>query len=150
MIKDCISNSKTYYGISERVKQGLEWLQTTDLKALQDGKYIISGDEIYANVQSYITKDSALYEAHKKYIDIQCIIFGEEKIGVAPYKKCITSEEYDSARDIEFLECKNNSFWYETLKEGEFLILFPHDAHKPSIKIDENLQVRKIVVKVAV
>ena len=56
MIKDKLTNADTYYGISERLKQGFEWLKNNDLLNIPDGRYLIDGEKIFANVQSYITK----------------------------------------------------------------------------------------------
>ena len=82
MIKDKLTNADTYYGISERLKQGFEWLKNNDLLNIPDGRYLIDGEKIFANVQSYITKDDAPYEAHRRYADIQYMIKGLEKVGV--------------------------------------------------------------------
>ena len=100
---------------------------------------------MFVNIQTYMTKDDANYEAHRKYADIQYIISGSEKIGVTDYKTCSTVIAYDEANDIEFLSGTGNDV---VLKEGEFVILYPEDAHKPSISINESTQVRKAVVKV--
>ena len=147
MIKDRLEHAEIYYGISENLKKGFEWLKNNDLTALPDGRYKISGNEIYANVQSYETKDDALYEAHREYADIQFMIKGREKIGVADYSACSAAEEYNKDKDIEFLNC-NKPDSYEIIEEGEFLVLFPQDAHKPSINPGNKQNVKKAVVKV--
>ena len=83
-----LKNAKTYYNLSKNIRIGLEWLEKTDLKNLEDGKYEIENETVYASVQTYITKDDAKYEAHKKYIDIQYMINGAEKIGVTDLSNC--------------------------------------------------------------
>ena len=70
---------------------------------IKDGRYEIS-DCLYANVQTYNTKDDAPYEAHRDYIDIQYMVIGEEQSGVTDYSNCFTKEEYNKEKDIEFLE----------------------------------------------
>ena len=77
------------------------------------------------------------------------MIKGEEKIGVVDYDVCTTVEQYNSQKDIEFLDCSENVN-YCTLKEGEFLILHPGDAHQPSLAIDNPAFVKKAVVKVLI
>ena len=146
MIKDKLVNAQKYFRISNNIKKGLEWLKSGELTNIPDGKYYIDGNKIYANVQTYETKEDADYEAHRKYIDIQYIIKGKEYIGVVPYNTCKTVEEYNSEKDIEFLSC-DNELPYQFLKEGEFLILYPEDAHKPSIMIEKKQTVKKVVVK---
>lgn len=149
MIKDKLKNAKTYYNLSENLKKGFEWLQTSDLVAIEDGKYEIDGSSVYASVQTYETKLDANYESHRKYIDIQYIISGSEKIGVTDLDNCTTCIEYDSERDLEFytIDCKDEHI---ELTEGQFAIFYPHDAHKPSIAIEKPSIVKKVVVKIAI
>ena len=147
MIKDRIENAKTYFLLGEGVKKGFQWLIENDLKTLNTGRYYIDNERVYANVDEYQTKDDAKYEAHRKYIDIQYMVSGEELVGVTDISNCTTCIDYDSERDLEFFEAKDE---FQTLRTGEFLIFYPHDAHKPCIKIKENKPCKKVVVKVAI
>ncbi|NDG71800.1 MAG: DUF386 domain-containing protein, partial [Proteobacteria bacterium] len=66
------------------------------------GRYEIDGDRVFALVQKYTTKpvESALYEAHRRYSDIQFIFSGRETILWAPL--AAMSEQtmpYDEAKD---------------------------------------------------
>lgn len=149
MIKDKLENAKIYYNLSENIKIGFEWLQKTDLKNIPDGKYEILGQHVYASVQTYDTKSDANYEAHRNYIDIQYMITGAEKVGVTDLSNCKVCIPYDSERDLEFYNI-NTAEEYLELDEGQFLLLYPHDAHKPSISKAEQTTVKKVVVKVAV
>ena len=148
MIKDSIKNAETYYNISENLKKGFEWIINNDLKNMPDGRYEIS-DNIYANLQSYLTKDNAPYEAHRDYIDIQYMVSGEELSGVTDYSNCSVKEPYNKEKDIEFLKCNITEDFYK-ISEGEFFVFFPHDAHKPALKIKENKNVKKVIVKAGV
>ena len=148
MIKDYLKNATIYNSISEYLKKGFDWLQNSDLEKLPDGKYEIDGDKVYASIQTYETKDDAKYESHRKYIDIQYVISGQEKIGVVNVANCTTCVEYDSQKDLEFYDI-NQDDEYLLLNEGQFIILYPHDAHKPSIKVNTTSIVKKVVVKVA-
>jgi len=153
MIKDKLENSKIYFGIAENIKKGFEWLLSQDLKNIKPQKYYIDGDDLYANIQEYETKTDAKYEAHRKYIDIQYVISGKELVGVIDRELCAKSSvditPYNKEADIEFFDYKTEDKWQE-LKEGEFLVLFPTDAHKPSISPDKSInnRVKKAVVKV--
>ena len=148
MIKDNICRAETYYNISNNLKKGFEWIKNNNLENMPDGRYEIS-DKIYANLQSYITKEDAPYEAHRDYIDIQYMVKGEEQSGVTDYKNCSTKEEYNKEKDIEFLNCNKKEEFYK-IGEKEFFVFFPHDAHKPALKINENKNVKKVIVKVGV
>ena len=147
MIKDRLENAKIYYGLSERIKKGFDWLINTDFTQIQDGRYEID-ERLYANVQTYNTKEDALFEAHREYIDIQYILKGEEKIGIVNYNNCKSEIPYKIEKDIEFLNSADGE-WI-SLKEGEFMILYPQDAHKPSINLHEKSKVKKVVVKVGI
>jgi YhcH/YjgK/YiaL family protein len=149
MIKDILKNADTYYSLSTNLKLGFEWLKNQDLASLKPDKYYIKGDEVFANLQEYKTKDDAKYETHRKYIDIQYMIKGIELVGVQEKADCETCVEYDAATDLEFMNCLKPEF-YEELREGEFLVFYPQDAHKPSIKLKENDFVKKVIVKVAI
>lgn len=149
MIKDQLKNAKIYYNLSENIKKGFEWLEKNDLENLPDGKYEIDGNNVYASIQTYETKEDANYEAHRKYIDIQYMINGSEKIGVTDLENCTTCIEYDSNRDLEFftITCEEE---YLALLKGQFMVFFPTDAHKPSILLNNKDLVKKVVVKVAI
>ena len=149
MIKDKLKYTNNYCNISEKLKMGFEWLKSNNLDAIDTGKHIIGNDGMYVNVESYNTKTDANYEAHRKYIDIQYMINGVEYIGVTDIGECRVVEEYDNDRDIEFL-VKNGGDEYQVLKTGDFIVLFPNDAHKPSISPSKQTNVRKAVVKVPV
>ena len=148
MIKDNLKNAETYYNISENLRIGFEWIKNNNLKNMPEGRYEIS-DKIYANLQSYMTKDDAPYEAHKDYIDIQYMVTGEELSGVTDYSKCSVEEKYNKEKDIEFLKINKEEELYK-ITEGEFFVFFPHDAHKPALKVNENKNVKKVIVKVHV
>ena len=56
MIKDKLTNADTYYGISERLKQGFEWLKNNDLLNIPDGRYLIDGEKIFAKMTHHMKR----------------------------------------------------------------------------------------------
>ena len=131
-----------------KIQKAIEYLKNTNFNNLPDGKINID-NEIWANLQTYYTKEDALFEAHRKYIDIQFMLAGQEKISVCDYKNCTTEIAYDEDKDIEVLTA--NSWDDIEMKTGDFLILYPENAHKPSISINNDVHhVRKLVIKVPV
>lgn len=151
MLKDNIKNANIYHNLSDFMKIGLDYLANTDFSILPDGKYEIYEDKVYANVQTYLTKDAGKFEAHRKYIDIQYIAQGEEKIGVSNISNFAQSMPYDTEKDIVFLTGKKDfELKFIELKEKEFVILSPEDAHMPMITFNSPITVKKVVVKVQV
>lgn len=138
---------------AERINQGLDYIKNTDFSSIENGKYEIEGNNVFAIVQDYHSKplEEGKFEAHKKYIDIQYIIKGQERICVGKLENFQNTTEYDNEKDIIFLKPKESTpSDFITLKEKEFAIFKPEDAHMPSISIDKPSYVKKVVVKVLV
>ncbi len=148
MIKDTLENVKRYYTLSDGIKKALLYIKENDLSNKADGKYLIDGEKLYINIDTYTTKNSADWEAHRNYIDIQYVVSGEEKIGICCDDYCIEKQSYDEVHDIEFFDGGNGD--YITMRTGDFMVIYPHELHKPGIKLNDNIQVKKAVIKLAV
>ncbi|MFA3782444.1 YhcH/YjgK/YiaL family protein [Melioribacteraceae bacterium 4301-Me] len=147
MIFDQIENAHLYFPLGEKIRQGLSYLIETDFSKISKGKYPIDGDDVFALVDQYNSKplSAGKWEAHKRYIDIQYVINGVENIGFGKIKDMKIIEEYNTEKDIMFLEGKGN---FVKVKEGHFVILFPDDIHMPGISVDDPATVKKVVIKV--
>jgi len=73
VIIDKLTNSYLYETLSPRIKRAFDYLHQADLRTVEDGKYEIDGNNVYAVVQRYSTKlkEQGKWEAHQRYIDIQ-------------------------------------------------------------------------------
>ena len=147
MIIDKIENSHLYKNISERISKSFEYIRMTDLKNLPTGKYPIDDENIFALVSEYQTKPESegKLEAHRKYIDVQYVISGEELMGYVPLKNQQILESYKEENDIIFFTGDKS---FTTVSEGMFAIFFPEDVHMPGIMIKESSPVKKLVIKV--
>ena len=128
MIYDRLSNCEQYYTLHKYFKKAFDFLKNTDLKNIEDGSYEILGKEIYANVQSLTTKpiEEKKWEVHRKYIDIQYVISGEEKMGygiLEDFKEI--AQAYDNEKDVEFLN--GEKFNFADVQEGDFVIFYPSE-----------------------
>lgn len=148
MIFDTLENIKNYEGLG-RVYTALEFLSKTDFKAMELGRYELDGDNIFYMVQEYSTDpEKTISEAHKKYIDIQFMVEGEELIGVAPINCKKQETQAIPENDVWFYECKTEPI---TLFAGSFMVLYPNDLHCPGVATNDTAkQCRKVVVKVKV
>ena len=149
MIIDKLKNASLYYGISEKIATALKYLENTDLSEFKNGKYEIEGDDIFVIVQDYHTKplSEGKFEAHRKYIDIQYIIKGTEKMGYTNVHKLKSATEYDETKDIIFFEGDGDLV---AVDEGFFAIFAPEDAHMPGIESKTSEYVKKAVIKIMV
>ena len=149
MIIDHINNAALYYGLGGRIRAGLRFLQTAELRNLPLGKNVISGDDLFAVVSEYKTKPeiSVKWEAHRRYIDIQYIVSGMEIIGCQWLSKLKITVPYHKNNDVLFLRGAGNRL---VVQEGFFVIFYPQDAHRPGLSVRRSRAVRKIVVKALV
>jgi YhcH/YjgK/YiaL family protein len=148
MIIDTLDNYHLYQSINERIAKGFEFLHNTDLDAIPSGKHDIDGDSIFALVQEYQTKPLAecKLESHKKYIDIQYVIRGEEFMGVTT-KNNQTIVEVNEEKDYTFYE---GSTSLVRVSKGMFTIFFPDDLHQPCVQTESDSEVKKVVIKVLI
>ena len=115
-----------------------------------DGSYKFDGDAFYVNVFTYQSKKEAdcCFEKHKKYIDIQVVLEGEEIIGFESEDKLtMTAEELESKDYMLF--SLNEGYDRLRVGRGDFVIFFPHEPHAPAIAVNDEIStVRKAVFKI--
>ena len=88
-------------------------------------------------------------EVHRRYIDIQFLAWGEEKIGIAiDTGNNKVSESLLEQRDIIFYHDSEHESFIEMIP-GSYAIFFPQDVHRPACNKNATTAIRKIVVKVA-
>ncbi len=122
-------------------------------ESVEDGRYDIS-ETVWANVFTHTTKplSEAKYEAHRQYVDVQLIIEGKERICVEDLdtmRKGKCYQEYTDESDVELYESNDKGIEH-ILESGDFLILFPKDAHMPGVCVDTPRKVKKAVIKIKV
>ena len=150
MIYDIQSNAKLYYPCHKGFQMGFAFIKRAIEENLEPGKYEIDGKNVYASVQEYTTKpDSEKFEGHRNYIDIQYIISGREYMECSVLANCKTMTQYNPEKDVEFFTCNGLKTKMEFEKDT-FAIFFPEDIHKPGVMLDEQMPVKKVVVKVHV
>lgn len=126
----------------------LKFLKEVNLNTIELGRHDLT-EKTFANVQEYISLTEGKYEAHRKYIDLQVVISGNENIFVAPLGNAINLvHDYDeSVGDyVLFADAKNP----KTIPANpeSWVILFPNDAHKPGMAIGDPAPIRKVVIKI--
>lgn len=111
----------------------------------ENGKYPF-GEDCFINVMDAQTKtEIADMEAHDVYVDVQCLLAGEEKIyytDKAPLTMTLEKEGKD---------CKMYAWSTAeevTYKAGEGIILPPSEAHLPNRAVSEPMAIKKAVVKI--
>lgn len=115
----------------------------------EEKRYEIQGDDMYAIIASYNTKEPHLFEAHREYVDIQCLLEGQEIIESTALNGLTVDTPYDAEKDVEFYVNTDSRKIISHLIPGIFIVFFPHDAHMPGVSVgDSHAFVKKVVVKI--
>jgi biofilm protein TabA len=130
---------------------GLTYLKNTDFSVKAPGRYEIDGTAMFALVQEYHTKPKSekKAESHTRYMDVQYVHSGSEIVGFAPAGAAAEILE-DLTESKDMITYKSVS--YETdclLTSGMYAILFPGEIHRPQCSSGADMQVCKVVLKVA-
>lgn len=150
MIVDSLDQAGRYTPIHLLFKPAFEYLRGFKPNT-PDGRHEIMGDRMFSLPQTYQTVPASekKFEAHRRYIDIQYILSGEEVIEHVNAGLLRPDGNFDADMDVGFFLDPTTSSPV-VLRAGDFAIFFPHDAHKPCLSVDQQVTVRKVVVKVAV
>jgi YhcH/YjgK/YiaL family protein len=134
----------------EGLEAGFEFIEKTDLATLPLGKHEIHGDAVFALAMKAPSKttDEARFESHRDYIDIQCLLSGEEMIGVAPTGQLQGATPYDAAKDLVFYATPGR--YHELAIPRPFAVFFPWEGHMPMCHSGGPHELRKVVIKVRV
>jgi len=144
---NAVEFAKQYHANKKYWDEAFEYLRTHDLANLPVGKSQIDGENVTVSVTQDPSKDldKTNWESHKKFVDIQSVIAGEEKIGIHPVAQSTITKLYDDKKDVTNYSADGK---YYSAKPGTFFLFFPGDAHRPNITPGGNKPVKKIVIKV--
>ena len=147
MILDATAFWHRYTSLHPRFERAFRFLADNDLRSFAPGRRPIDGDHLYLSIDHVngCGREGARLEAHRRYIDIQYTIEGDEEIGWMPLESCAAAGPFDEAKDVGFFETRPTT-WL-SVPEGRFVIFFPHDAHAP---LAGRGALKKAIVKVAV
>jgi YhcH/YjgK/YiaL family protein len=111
----------------------------------------VQGEEIFAIVMSYETRcaDEAILEAHRRYVDIQTVLRGQEGFEWFPVPSLAVDHPYDAEKDVEFYRRLEAGPARVEVSPSLFVALFPEDAHMPTLMIGKRRElIKKVVVKI--
>lgn len=144
MVIDNLKNLRDYASLNPLFAKAMEYIETTDLKALEPGKIVLVENELIVNVNEIgpKTKEEAKLETHNEFIDIQIPLTDVEVMGYTQ-RADLPEAEYDAVKDLTLYEGLADD--YITVKPGMFTLFFPSDGHAPGIT---PTGLKKIIVKV--
>lgn len=135
-----------------KIKQSIEYIKDNVNSNTPIGRYDIDGDNIFFMVSDSVSRyiSDANPEYHKKYIDVQIVLDGQEGMAVStlpPHTKVLEDKIADN--DIAFVETPKEETLL-VLQSNDFIVFLPNEVHKPLCAINNKIEtVRKVVVKIA-
>lgn len=148
-IKDLESS---FAWLPKPLKTAVEHLKATDFSALPAGNYELQGKDIVVQVIDMDTRPfaDAHAEVHREHIDVQFLVRGREKIGVATDTgRNVVAKDMLAERDLLFYTGMENESTL-TMTPGSFAVFLPTDVHRPACAVEQPEPIRKVVVKVRV
>ncbi len=122
-----------------------EFARDNDIAKLSVGKYPLA-EGGYVVVSEYDARSNEKFEAHKKYIDVQMLVEGEEDILCAPLAAGEVTVPYNEEKDVTFYSC-NKQITTVHIGAFESVILMPEDLHAPNNCKTHN---KKVLFKIPV
>lgn len=147
MILDHLASADRYTSLHSGFAGAFAFLRRPDLASLEVGTYPIDGEQIYAMVQKMAgrSRDQAVLEAHRRYIDIQFVVAGVDEMGWKSLALCTEARaDYSPEQDVQLFD--DIAAAWTAVGPGAFTIFFPEDAHAPVISDGE---LHKVVIKVS-
>lgn len=149
MIFANVRNLSEYDYLEERIKACFAYAADHDLSTFEKGSHPINGDDLFVNIVEYTTTtpENRFWEAHRQYLDLHFMLSGEEQIDLN-FIENLDQKEYVPADDFLPLEGEKNS--HVILREGDFLLCFPHDAHRTAVQVNSPCTIRKAIFKIKI
>lgn len=148
MIFDILDNIGKYRDIAN-LNEIQGFIKNNDIVKLPDGDIEIKGADLFVKVLRYNPRPAAEidFEIHKIYTDVQIVFRGPEKMQIVGADNLSKITEYEKEKDFQLFSAKNEISDI-IVRENEFIVFFPGDAHKPGCHyIDLNEPVLKLVFK---
>ena len=143
-------DASDYRGIHPNLDKALERLTPEFLASVgYERMDLEDGGALYATRFTYetVAAEDSFFEAHLRYLDIHVMVEGSERVEIAP-PDSLTRFEENEAND--FYAYRGEGHYKLTLSPGDFLVVFPGDAHKIKMRVDGPETVTKVVFKVKI
>lgn len=143
------ADAPDYRGIHPNLDRALECITPEFLDGVGYERTEIRGGDLYVTRFTYETvpDEESFFEAHRRYLDIHIMVDGSERVEIAPPDR-LTPFEQNS--DNDFYAYRGEGRYHLTLSPGDFLVVFPNDAHKIKMCVGTPETVTKVVFKVRI
>lgn len=148
MILTSLADLDRFAPLADGLAEAAAWLRAFTAE-VPDGRHCIRGETVFAQVSRYPTQPATTrrFEAHRRFLDVQWVASGSERILHAPTPTLQVSEPYAAEPDVVWFADPPFSSSL-LLRAGDVALFFPGDAHKPGCMAGGRDDVCKVVVKV--
>ncbi len=150
MFKGNLSNLETYQDLPVKIFEVIEQVKKHLSYSVENGRYQLEGDDVFFFVVDENTKlvTECKSEIHRKYIDIQIVLAGEERFGYSLHPFKSITEDLLAVRDVAFSEDVVTE-QFADLQVNDFIIFNAEQPHRPQIAVNEPMAIRKAIIKIS-
>lgn len=149
MIVTSIRQAKQLVSHYPKLAVAINSLDEMIKRPFQPGTVTLSDDGLTTacfDRPSMRSRDRAMLEIHRRFIDIHVPLSNEESIGWAPLDALRHPfADYDEDKDIQFFNDAAQTI--VRVRPGDIAVFFPDDAHGPNIGVGFH---KKICIKIPV
>ncbi|EPV8394900.1 YhcH/YjgK/YiaL family protein [Klebsiella aerogenes] len=135
--------------LPDALRQAIEHVKAHVSESTPLGKHDIDGNNLFYLISEDSTEPQAERRAefHARYLDIQIVLRGQEGMTFSTLPAGEPQTDWLADKDIAFL---GEGVQEKTviLNEGDFVVFYPGEVHKPLCAVGVPAKVRKAVVKV--
>ena len=146
MIFDSLENLSLYAPVIPQLQAAIVLINDPNFD-LTPGAHTTAIEGLRYNVAQYETLEGDKeFEIHKKEIDVQIMILGQEYIASAPRVLAEMAGPYDEKGDAMMVQ----GDYSEKLKldERKVAIYFPGEPHKPGLAVNKSQKIKKVIFKI--
>lgn len=149
MIFGNINEKNTFGALEEALKECMDYVKNHDLAAYEKGSHEIDGERLFVNIVEYATTtpENRFWEAHRKYLDVHVMLWGEEQIDLNFIGNL---EQKDFVEKDDFLPLEGEPNAHVVLRSGDFLVCYPGDGHRTAVQVSESCNIKKAIFKVLI
>ena len=142
-------SARDYLGIHPNLDLALERITPEFFVGLGDSRVDILPGQVWCTKFTYetIADEESFFEAHEKFLDIHIMLAGSERVEVS---EPAALEQFRAEPENDFWGYRGEGRVKLVLSPGEFLVVFPEDAHKIKMVTGDPETVTKAVFKVRI
>ena len=141
--------ARDYLGIHPNLDLALNRIDPAFLNTLGDARVDIVPGEVWCTKFTYetIPDEESFFEAHEKFLDIHMMLSGSERVEIAAPADL---DQFRNEPENDFFAYRGEGRHKLILAPGDFLVVWPEDAHKIKMQQGAPEIVTKAVFKIKI